>query len=269
MTWRYLQALFCLIGFLLFWALDKHANVAVEQWAHTLLLTTIVTTGFAATIALAVRIVRKISKPLMSVVGLHGIVLITGCVGNLVAIGTHLQLKLTAYIVIVLHGLVLCQTAWRKLRSEEKEEISVLIPYWIQNRTISVYLQRRSDHDERLPGYFAFFGGHAEEGEFPEDTLRRAIQEDLGISLSGFELFERFVCGNAFMQTYVLRAQPDFEKSVCVQEGEYGKFFTEPELSGLLVSAEDREVLRELFAHLQTLHASELKIQHEPNFKPA
>lgn len=65
----------------------------------------------------------------------------------------------------------------------EKSKISILIPYKIIDNQIFVYLQKRSADAERLPNYFGFWGGGAENNETPEETLLREIREEMGIEM--------------------------------------------------------------------------------------
>jgi len=56
----------------------------------------------------------------------------------------------------------------------------------ILHREGRVLLQHRDDDPAiRWPGAWALFGGHMEPNESPEETARREIEEELGLSLEG------------------------------------------------------------------------------------
>lgn len=59
--------------------------------------------------------------------------------------------------------------------------VSVLILY---NKEGKMLLEHRAETRKNYPGCWALFGGHLEEGEHPEETLRREIKEELGYTLS-------------------------------------------------------------------------------------
>ena len=64
------------------------------------------------------------------------------------------------------------------LAGSDIKYISVLIPYRKINGKIFVYLQKREADAKRSPGMWGFFGGHADPGETPEQTLRREIKKN-------------------------------------------------------------------------------------------
>lgn len=59
--------------------------------------------------------------------------------------------------------------------------ISVIILY---NKEGKMLLEHRSKTRKKYPDYWAFFGGHTEEGETPEETVRREVKEELNYDLS-------------------------------------------------------------------------------------
>jgi 8-oxo-dGTP diphosphatase len=68
-----------------------------------------------------------------------------------------------------------------------------------RHRRLLVYL-RDDKPDIPFPNHWDFFGGHVEEGETPETSLVREVKEELGIDLTQWSFFRRYVCrqGDAY-----------------------------------------------------------------------
>lgn len=108
---------------------------------------------------------------------------------------------------------------------QEKNSISILVPYKIEGQKVLVYMQMRSQ-DQKLSGHFGFFGGHAEKNENPEQTLEREIKEELNIKLisSNYSLFNRYEFLRSFKYVFLFEPRSDWEDLVVVSEGKYGKW---------------------------------------------
>lgn len=92
------------------------------------------------------------------------------------------------------------------------------------------------------------FGGHVEEGESPEEALLREIKEELDIVPTGCEFFRHYELPDDSRDVYALRVGDDFEKSITILEGQYGKWFTEDEIEQEeKVSDNSRTVLKDFF----------------------
>ncbi|MSU60631.1 MAG: NUDIX domain-containing protein [Candidatus Staskawiczbacteria bacterium] len=135
---------------------------------------------------------------------------------------------------------------------ETQREVSVLIPYKIKNRQILVFLQKREKDRKVLPGHFAFFGGKLEEGESPEQALEREIKEELCFDLKEYKLLGKYFFGEWSGSVYFLKVGDDFESQIKVMEGEYGKFFSQQEVSDeLMIIGEDKSIIKDLYQRLK------------------
>jgi len=114
---------------------------------------------------------------------------------------------------------------------KQKRLISILIPYRVIDNEIHVYLQKRSPDMERMPGWFGLWGGGFEEGETPEETLKRETIEELGIEVTQYPyvLHNKHEFWGAIESVFILEAPQDFDSKVIIGEGEYGKWFSAEE----------------------------------------
>ncbi len=136
---------------------------------------------------------------------------------------------------------------------ENRKIISVLIPYKITDGQILVYLQKRAKDRKRLPNFFGFFGGGAEDNETPEQVLVREIKEELDFTVSDYKLLENYHFDNgSIMNVFTLPVSEDWENKIKVLEGDYGKFFNEQEIANEpLLIAHDKEILSNFFAKIK------------------
>ena len=137
------------------------------------------------------------------------------------------------------------------MEMEAKREVSTLLPYYIQDGQVFVYLQKRYSGARILPGYFSFFGGKLEPGESVAQALEREIKEELGITLKEYTLlgtYESGVSSQVLIHVHFAKVNSDFEKEVIVMEGEYGKFFSpEQVLDEPLLIDSDKNIIKELY----------------------
>jgi 8-oxo-dGTP diphosphatase len=115
-----------------------------------------------------------------------------------------------------------------------------------------VVLQHRDKDAPRLPDYWAFFGGHMEKSESPEEAVRREAKEELGIELEGPRLFKRYEFkeedGMVEKHMFVADLKNRIEDLKNQQaEGQNLGIFSFDELKRLKISKNDIVILKELF----------------------
>jgi 8-oxo-dGTP diphosphatase len=141
----------------------------------------------------------------------------------------------------------------RMSTEQPKRLISILIPYRMDGDKFLVFLQKRSKDAKRLPDFFGFFGGGAENGETPEQALIREMMEEINFVPSGYIYLGVYEFPRSVKSIYYLEVGDEFEKQIEVKEGEYGRYFTENEaLIEPNLIEEDKIVLRDLFSKLRT-----------------
>lgn len=117
---------------------------------------------------------------------------------------------------------------------ENKRESSVLIPYKIKDGKVFVFLQKRHKDSRVLAGYFAFFGGKIEQGENPTQALEREIKEELNFEVKDYHFLGHYQSSLntlVVLNAYFVKVSDDFEDVITINEGEYGKFFSEDEVT--------------------------------------
>lgn len=135
-----------------------------------------------------------------------------------------------------------------------KRKISSLIPYKIKNEEILVYLQKRSKDMEKLPNFFGFWGGGAENNENPEEALQREIKEELDFIPNDYRHFGVYEFEGSIKNFFVIKVDDAFENSITVLEGDYGKWFNEEEVAKEQKLIEkDKIVLRDFYKKITKL----------------
>jgi len=119
-----------------------------------------------------------------------------------------------------------------------------------------VLLQHRSDDASRKPGFWAFFGGGIEQGETPEQAVRREMMEELQVVLDDIESFERyeFAEEGGVYEKHVFLAPltyPVAQLRAQQQEGQGLGMFSADEVKNLKISKNDIQALDEIFKKLK------------------
>lgn len=87
-------------------------------------------------------------------------------------------------------------------------------------------LVKRRPDDDNHPGKWALPGGSMEEGETPEQTLNREVDEELGISISDYKPLGKYEENNYIIFVYYLES-PEFDENTITLNEEHTehKFF--------------------------------------------
>lgn len=133
----------------------------------------------------------------------------------------------------------------------EKRICSILIPYREAPKGISVFLQKRAPDAVRHPNDFGFFGGGIEPGESPEQALEREIGEELEFKPSGHVFLGVYESAHTIRHVFYLKVEDDFESKIKINEGQYGKFFSEQgyQLEPSITEM-DKLILKDFYSHL-------------------
>ena len=112
-----------------------------------------------------------------------------------------------------------------------KRRVATLIPYFVKNGKVVVFLQRRTKDVKYRPDQFGFFGGGIEAGETPEQTLIREIGEELSVQPKNYEFLGQYESDAGIRDVFIMEVDEDFKDTVRVNEGQYGRYFTEDEVA--------------------------------------
>lgn len=127
-------------------------------------------------------------------------------------------------------------------------------------------LQHRTIEAERLPGYWAFFGGSIEDGETPLEAVHRESFEELGYHLKAPELvFEQdFILENAegHMLIYIDAFKND-ESELKLHEGQDLGWYTLEEMKNLKMVEHDRRVVEKAAQYLELRKQKEVLLKNK------
>jgi len=114
----------------------------------------------------------------------------------------------------------------------------------IENREGKVLLQLRDNKpDIPYPDCWGTFGGQIEEGETPEEAIKREIMEELGYELSNPEYFGNFPFDGYNIYMYRIIDHDFIIENLTVNEGQRGKFFSFKEVPGIKCAANCKEIV--------------------------
>ena len=112
------------------------------------------------------------------------------------------------------------------IKTSGKPQISLFIPYRKTDLDREYYLQKRDDKAVIDRGLFGLFGGHLEGAETPEEALSREVHEELAYVPKNARYFSRYEGATRVYHLFIEEVGPEFESTITVQEGEYGKLLS-------------------------------------------
>jgi 8-oxo-dGTP diphosphatase len=123
------------------------------------------------------------------------------------------------------------------------EQVAVIL---LQNANGEILLQHRSADAPTYPDHWAFFGGHIEDGETPEQAVAREAMEELQYELERPALFKVHTSvPNCVIYVFVA----DYSGAELVLgEGQGMRWFVPSETKHLLMNDHDRSILEEFAA---------------------
>jgi len=132
----------------------------------------------------------------------------------------------------------------------EKRKVSVIAPYKIENETVLIFFQKRSNNAKRYPGLFGFFGGRAEDDETPRETLLREIKEELDYTPDNLYYFGKYEMPITIVEVFTTKVGNDFEKKIKILEGDYGIWFSKEDFENNrnLITG-DLKILEDLYQY--------------------
>jgi 8-oxo-dGTP diphosphatase len=119
--------------------------------------------------------------------------------------------------------------------------VSVLILY---DNDSKMLLQHRTKDAPTFPDYWAFFGGGVEEGESPEQAVKRESLEELGYELTAPRLFaaQTFVYNGSTYTKHVFVERYN-GKALTLGEGQAMGWFLAAETRDLMMNDHDRSTI--------------------------
>jgi 8-oxo-dGTP pyrophosphatase MutT (NUDIX family) len=133
------------------------------------------------------------------------------------------------------------------MEKNNKRRTAHLIPYKINNGNICFFLQKRSENAERNPGYFCVFGGGIEGKENSEQGMLREIKEELSFVPNNYFYLGEYSDEFSISYYYAVKVEDNFEAVAKVQEGDYGRFFSEEEVENeAKLTENNKKILKDL-----------------------
>lgn len=116
----------------------------------------------------------------------------------------------------------------------------------LYDKNKKILLQHRTEDADRLPGYWGFFGGGIDEGETPEQAVRRETKEELNYELKDPKLVmtQEFFYNEEKNIKYIFMEEYDKNKLLTLGEGQGMEWFSVDEINELKIVDHDKEALK-------------------------
>jgi len=139
------------------------------------------------------------------------------------------------------------------------DTVALIVLYDRERRLL---LQHRTENAPVLPGYWAFFGGGIQEGETPEDAVRREAVEELNYKLKAplffIKQYFKTDTNEGYMYVYIEAFNED-KSFLTLQEGQGWGWYNESETDSLKMINHDREVIKLINQYLDSkINSSEI-----------
>ncbi len=115
-----------------------------------------------------------------------------------------------------------------------------------------ILLQYRDKDNRWNQDSWSEFGGQIEEGETPEEAVKRELKEELGIELTGLKLFKKYELQRkkGIYEQFVFTASLNYPLESLKKQQKEGKdlaLFTYEQTKGLKMADYTKEILEEFF----------------------
>lgn len=106
-------------------------------------------------------------------------------------------------------------------------------------------MQHRAENAQRMPGYWAFFGGGIEKDETAEQAVKREAFEELNYTLvtPKFILKQLFTREDGESEKYVFMEEYDTNQTLILNEGKELGWFNLSEVNKLKIIDHDMKVI--------------------------
>lgn len=112
----------------------------------------------------------------------------------------------------------------RLMEKETRDQVSIVV---LLNPENKVALFKRSPDDQTNPNLWAFAGGGVDDGETPEEALCRELDEECGLSMSGFTFVRSFMYDKTKINVFTKKVDTDLDITLNDEHTEWGWFSPE------------------------------------------
>ncbi len=119
-----------------------------------------------------------------------------------------------------------------------------------------VLLQHRDKNNKWNQDSWSEFGGQIEEGETPEEAVKRELKEELGIKLADLKFFKKYELQRqkGIYEQFIFTASLNYSLKSLKKQQKEGKdlaFFNSEEIKNLKIADYTRKILEDFFKFLK------------------